>query len=149
MGFLVITDEAKKAIAEIVAWATLPGHVYSREGSYSNPPEDKHTVVLGTYKAMFTLTAGSVVKDATPVILRHLSVAIWPRSLRPGKFPGPWVVSELAPLFGFTGTPQINQCDCGCGAINMVQRYETGASCACGQMLTRGGWCLQCGQVSS
>jgi hypothetical protein len=92
---LVIDDNAKAAVAEVVAYAMQPENYYE-PGVSNQPPGDdpRHVVLLNTYRCVFSIT-----KAPDGKLWRHLSVSV-PRK---GKYPNWFAVLVIADLFGFTG----------------------------------------------
>lgn len=123
MGFLMLGDAELLEIQRVVAHATKPGNEYA--GTYKGP-ENGYSCVLGSYKAVFTITKGEVGSawgGMKPTLIRHLSVVVWPAN---GRFPNGAIVQEIARAFGFGGIASqwgTGFCDCGCLAANVTQPY--------------------------
>lgn len=91
---LVIDDEAKAKVAQVVEYANQPGKIYNPfDPAHVIPSTDEnHVVFLNTFRCVFSIT------KADSEVYRHLSISV------PGEdYPNPHAVFEICKLFGFTG----------------------------------------------
>ena len=106
MRLLTIDDEARAEIARVVDYASQPEHFYTplaRTGSALAIPgnNQNHVATLDVYRCIFSIS------EAPGRQYRHLSISVPGKgdfSLASKDYPDPAVVTEIAHLFGFTGT---------------------------------------------
>lgn len=96
LRILIIDDELKRKVSEVLAYACLPENLY-RPGLDAKIPGDdpKHVVITGDYKIVFSLTYIRA-EDTT---YRHFSMSVGNRS----RLPHPVAIEEVISLFGFFG----------------------------------------------
>ena len=113
-----------EAIAKIVEFSTRPENVYDPGPDVPDPPMDGHCITLGAYRVNFTISRGT--RNGVPCLLRHLSIASWPRR---GQLPSLFAVDDAAQAFGFGPRSGwvVGACDCGCLAYNVLEPYEVPA----------------------
>jgi hypothetical protein len=92
---LIIDDEARAAVAKVLAHA-LEEENYYEPGLSAQPPglDARHVVLLNTYRCVFSIT-----KDPQGNLYRHLSISV-PAE---GKYPHEFAAMSIAEIFGFTG----------------------------------------------
>lgn len=90
---LIINDELRQAVADVMAFAMRPENLYV-PGEGVVPPGDRKEMVIrtGGYRIVFSITWDKENK----IKWKHLSMSV------PGdKFPHPAAIAEVATLFGF------------------------------------------------
>lgn len=94
---LVINDDVRARAAAITKFAVRKENVY-RPGPTAKIPGDNPQYVLatGSYRAVFSVTEHPQEK----ILYKHLSISV----LGKGRLPSTEAVSDILPLFGFTGT---------------------------------------------
>lgn len=96
MQVLLSGPEEQARVREITAYAEAQGHWYKPGVSPIPGDTPEHSTILGTYRCVFSITVGN---DA---LYRHLSISV-PQK---GRLPLPFVVFEIATMFGLTGWTQ-------------------------------------------
>lgn len=93
---LLIDDNVKAAVENVVAWATRPDHYYEvdKRPRPAPPGDDPHHVVFipHGFRVVFSITR------ADRKLWRHISI-----SIPTEKWPHPMACMSIAELFGFTG----------------------------------------------
>lgn len=122
MGMLYVSDEAKARIAELITLALarpIGEDIVRGQVADSLAFIQSQCVHLGTYHARFIIAIATDGK-----LFRHVSVGC----MQPGRKPNTYIVEEVCMLFGFRPHSVDGwlrrECECGCGAVNMMQRYE-------------------------
>jgi len=96
MRLLLINDEVKTRVSEVVAFALERQNVY-RPGPTSVIPgnDPRYIVTMGSYRVVFSLT--EIPHEGK--LYKHLSISIPDKD----RFPNPIMINEVIGLFGFEG----------------------------------------------
>jgi hypothetical protein len=94
---LIIDDQVRQRIAEIVAFAMRSENVYrpyTTENAKVPGDDPRYVLSTGTHRIVFSIT-----ENADRIPFKHLSISVGTK----GKYPNPDVVREIISLYGFTG----------------------------------------------
>ena len=95
---LVIDDEARAAADRVRTYAEA-NHYNPRTGAKVPGDDPRHVLILGTYRAVFSITDMFDPLHRVRRSFRHLSVSI----PDPKRYPHPVAVCMIADVLGFTG----------------------------------------------
>lgn len=95
MSHLMIDDEARAKAAELITYAEAHPYLADDPAAAAPGGDPGHVATFGSFRVVFSFT------EKQGVRFRQLSVSVPNR--RPGTYPDPIMVFEIAALLGFTG----------------------------------------------